>query len=260
MRKPLILTAVLSMLVAFCGPAGFPASALANAAGRNSGSVRACFLGNSHVGALRQALRRGHFTDPNMEIVFWGFPGKSYKELKFEHGKFTHPDRERALRQTKGRYESIARTDCEVLVFVGPGFRPGLLMARLKAGGDLSFAAIESHLQRMVAETSELQLMTAAARGYQGKVYFVPWPLVSELSGRRRNLHIGKNEFAQFNRIAAKVFSEVGVTYIAQPEETIRDNKWTRSEYSRDGNFVHMNAQYGEVILRAIRERVRTSR
>ena len=157
---------------------------------------------------------------------------------------------------SNGRYEWINPKDFDVLVFVGVGFKPGNLLVSLKDQIERGPNAFEASLRR-IFKRHALDLMTAAAQGYSGKVLCVPPPLTSEVSGEQSEVKIGPKAIELFNNVTAKVFAESGIIYVAQPPETIRENKWTTREYSRENNSTHMNARYGNVILNAIRDRVR---
>ena len=55
-------------------------------AGPDADAKKICIIGNSHVAALREALKTKAFVDRKMDIVFWGFAGKWFFEIKFENG------------------------------------------------------------------------------------------------------------------------------------------------------------------------------
>jgi hypothetical protein len=243
---------VLALLVPQPAEHANAASTAIEASGANPTVTKLCIIGNSHVTALRMAVKRGLFIDPRLDLAFWAFPGKHYSDLKFDNGHFAYPNKS----TDSGGSKFIDRAQFDVLAFVGPGFRPGLIMTRLKRKNELNPDAIERYVQKLIRTTPELQLMTSAARGYSGKVYFVPWPLISEASGRRQDLVISIDEMDQFNRIASKVFSEVGITYVPQPQQTVRDNKWTKQEYSGGRDSIHMNPRYGNVVLNALRDQL----
>jgi hypothetical protein len=99
-------------------------------------------------------------------------------------------------------------------------------------------------------------LMRSVARACPGQTFFVPSPLISEASEEQADLKIDYEELQRFNALVADRLEDEGITYIAQPLETIRENKWTKREFSVENNFRHMNARYGEIILRAIQSRL----
>src|SRR4029079_10892675 len=45
-----------------------------------SDAPKVCIIGNSHIGALALAARERLFTDPSLDIVFWGFPGAAFRK------------------------------------------------------------------------------------------------------------------------------------------------------------------------------------
>ena len=218
-------------------------------------AARVCIIGNSHAAALQQALRDGHFVDPKMDVVMWAFAGRSYDEIKLEDGEITHPNRDRALLASGGRFTSINPKDFDALVFVGAGLKPGHTLAKLKQKQHGNYLDLEA-LKRIFSKRHAADLMRSAANICPGKTFFVPSPLISEASGEFGDLKVGRDELDQFNDAVARVLAEDQIIFIAQPPETIRENKWTKREFSTARDFKHTNGRYGELLLRAIRDRL----
>jgi len=264
------------MLAAFAPSTGQAQSGVAP----NAGASKVCVIGNSHIGTLRWALKGGLFADPDMDIVFWGFSRQHFENVRIVNGLLIPPDRKRALVVSDGRYETICPQDFDTLLFVGGNFNTtvNLIWMKEHAGsegdGTSSERALYNRLRARLRLCHAMKLMASIAPSYAGRIMFVPTPLVSEDAGERMSLQISPQELDRFNRLLAAILGESGITYVAQPIITIKDNKWTRSEYANagfgglgqdapkghDGNrYKHMNARYGNVILTAVRERLRQS-
>lgn len=210
-----------------------------------------CVIGNSHIGAMRKAVKDGLFTDRKLDLVFWGFPGREYFKIKFENGRFTHPDKQRALAVSDGRYETITPKDFDALVFVG-GMN-GSRLYSLASQND-----IETQIGMLIAKNPIVAMMKEAAHDFSGKLLFVPGPLRSELSPNRPQ-SISTERIEAVNRAAEKVFAKNGIIFVPQPAQTISVNGGTRREYSLENNFGHMSSRYGQAVLEAIRERLRAA-
>jgi hypothetical protein len=257
------------MLAAFA-----PGAAAAPPAAARQGALKVCIVGNSHMAALRLAMMQGLFGDPDMDIVFWGFPKDNFRRIRLRDGKLIAPDAKFALMVSGGRYESIDPREFNVLVFVGGGFNTTATLRwvkeRIDAGGIASDADLRRRLRSRLAESPAMRLMRSLPRASGRTVVFVPTPLVSEGSADKPRQDIDPSVLERMNRALADLLGELGVVYLAQPAETIQDNKSTRNEYWEGGigairpdssefkgrGFKHMNPRYGAVILARLRERL----
>jgi hypothetical protein len=214
-------------------------------------AIKICVIGNSHIGTLRRALVERLFLDRKLDFVFWGFPGSEYGKIRFENGRFTHPDKERALAVSGGRYESIDPRDFDVLLFVG-GFIPGKKIFALKAAGKPVSPIVAKLLRHQIAKSPAMKLIRSATQVFSGRILLVPRPLQSESAREMDGLAHEHDE--DINRACAEIFAEQGVTYLPQPAETIKDRQWTKPEYMGPGSSGHANAKYGAIVLTAVRD------
>jgi hypothetical protein len=237
----------------------FAPAAQATTSAPRADAKRLCIIGNSHIGALRMAIKSEDFVDPGLDVVLWGFPGQSFKEVEFENGRLTHPNTQMALRISGGRHESIDPNEFDALAFVG-GFQPGSMLAAFAEQGTLNEQRMKGWLRRnFVKKGHALALALEVVKNASCHVLLLPSPFVSELSGERAKIKVEESDLERFNHMARAAFAEKRITYVPQPAETIRDGKWTAREYSLKNNHSHANQDYGAIVLAAIRDHLNGS-
>lgn len=232
--------------------------------------MKVCIIGNSHIAALKLALRDGLFADDALEFVFWGVRGKQFLDVRLENGRLVSPDREFVLRVSGGKYETIDPGGFEALVFHGPmlNYTRFLALTHGLRSDPRSFSSaflsegIGSQLDRNPA----CALIGQIRKGYEGRILISPQPLISEQSGFFREGTIGSGERVALDEILQQYFLRLGAEYLPQPERTVVDHKYTAASYSvgsvallGDLDIVHpsdehdhMNGLYGAEVLRAI--------
>src|SRR5271165_603283 len=82
--------------------------------------MKLAVIGNSHLAALKFALREGLFTSSSLEVTFWGVPGKDFRTVTYDGGVFRSPHLQWAQRISDGRYETLPAHDFDAIAFHGP--------------------------------------------------------------------------------------------------------------------------------------------
>ncbi|HVU21065.1 MAG TPA: hypothetical protein VHC71_14945 [Hyphomicrobium sp.] len=232
-------------------------------------TTKICIIGNSHIAALKVAVRDSFFQSDTLGFVFWGVRGRKFLEVKFESGRLVSPDPEFALVVSGGTHATINPSDFGALVFHGPinytSFIVWFRKLRRDSGtfsASFLVAGMKSHLHAKPTNALIRQIRSS----YKGRILVSPQPLVSEESAFFGDQIISGGERAETDRILQEYFEQIGAEYLAQPESTIVDNKYTAKKYSINSvaligdlnikhppnEHFHMNGCYGAEVLRTI--------
>jgi hypothetical protein len=210
------------------------------------------------------------FEDAALAIVFWGSRGKEFFDVKFENGRLVSPNREFALLVSEGRYAMIDPEDFDALVFHGPALNYTSFMASVQKlrSDPRSFSSeflrdgIKSHLDGKPTNA----LIRQVRASYKGRIMVSPQPLISEESDFFDGQTISSGERAEIDSILRQYFDQIDAEYLAQPQATVVENKYTAARYSTGSvalvgelnvkhppnERLHMNGLYGAEVLRAI--------
>jgi hypothetical protein len=245
--------------------------------------TRVCVIGNSHLNAVKlgwELLRPTGF-----QPTFFGSHANALRELRVE-GVFLVPASEdvaKWLSITSGGKTRIDLTEFDRVLLVGLG---SALFPFLKlysthrlaehAGPEWEFGLVtEACLQRTVHDRLSAGLAFSTARKIrrisQIQVLLIPDPIPSEpiLQSEEWGPLWSHREacrffFQTYSNAMENIARDVGISVLRQPEETLRDGI-TKLEFSEgstrlheapgvrhpEGEFHHMNARYGAVVLKA---------
>lgn len=121
-------------------------------------TFRLCFVGNSHLGALKRAWNRIGSEFPDIEVSMFGAPGRSFRDLVMEGDKIVARGEKagKSLRATGGS-DVIRLADYDALVVIGgsvsllklgklvqgyvPPFMNPLLLGPVRKAGQADFEA-----------------------------------------------------------------------------------------------------------------------
>lgn len=235
--------------------------------------MRIAIVGNSHLACLRRALAAGLFDPGGVEIVFFGQAGPGFGDLSFADGCLHLPDREFVLKITEGRYERLPVAEFDALAFHGGvDVLPLALTALAHAGFDPA-AASAAVLDMVACEWLRARVPYAAARAAcaaaAGPVVLSGTPRLAVASAKYDRTAVTSADplAAAFRRR----FAADGFDHLPQPPGTVTpDGLYSRTEWTvatedfgedplhanRAGDHLHMNRDYGALILRALFERV----
>jgi hypothetical protein len=240
---------------------------------------RICIIGDSHIAALKLAVDRKLFDEPDTDLVFWGFTRVQFNNITLRDGKLVPPNAKRALQLSGGRYRELDVADFDALVFVGGSFRATEILcgARRDPVEDLTRldpSLLRRRLRNRMDRTFMIPLMTAVAQQHAGAVLYVPTPMICEALGEHSDVTVRDAEWELFNQTIGEILAGQNVTYVRQPAHTVKLNKWTRDEFSLAaakesnwglpierpphirGQYTHMNSTYGAAILAAVQDRL----
>jgi hypothetical protein len=236
--------------------------------------MRIAIIGNSHLAALKVAVRDGLFRTGEPEITFWGTGGYGFNTISYEGGQFRTPLRDFVLKVSDGRYESLPAHDFDAIIFHGVLLNVGRYLSSLrKTSEDLrcySRACLREGLQMCIEDAPTYPLVRSLRTDYDRRVLISPMPLMSEDDILFKERSVRAEEFEVLNSCIAGIFSDIGAEYVAQPSDTVRDYKCTKREFCVNSvgligdlsikhpntDHLHMNGQYGARVLEEIAARL----
>jgi hypothetical protein len=229
--------------------------------------TRVCIIGNSHIAALKLAIRDGLFRSDGLEVVFWGVTGNGFQDIVFDGGRLVSPDTEFVLRVSDGRYETIDPDAFDAIVIHGPAVRYTRLFESLRHDNTslvwYSAACLREGVASWIEANHASTLIRAMRGSYKGRIVCSPMPLIAAHSGHFKDQQVEAAELDRLDGVLGDVYRGIGAEYLPQPRETVTENKYTIADYSigsvRLGgdlkvqhgrtDFQHMNAQYGRLVL-----------
>jgi hypothetical protein len=232
--------------------------------------MKIAIIGNSHLAALKFAVKDGLFCAKELDVTFWGVAGKGFAETSYEGGHFRTPYRDFVLKVSDGQHENLPAQAFDAIVFHGLPLNVWLYLSALrKASDDLrcySRASLRDGLQMHLKGDPTYRLVEALRADYDRPVLISPLALKSEDSGELALHSITSDELNFLNSCISAILSDMQVEYVAQPLDTIRDYKYTKREFClnsvrlaadlsikhADDDYDHMNGQYGARVLREI--------
>ena len=249
----------------------------------------ACVIGNSHIGAIKSGWEQLGDEARPFELEFFGSKSQSLSRTFVEDGVLKTDDQQvqRSLKRTGGSAEiDLARYDLFVIVGAGVHFkqlgrmmREATIHPHAEPGRRLVSrpAAAEAFRQRL-QQLAAWDLASAISDARDAPVYLIPEPFFA-----RDVIEAGDKPFITelYEAGLGQAFSEIFDTacerafapfggFVAQPDETRREHMFTTERYSlepvslqrmmdmdleaRDDDYVHKNADYGEVMMRSLLE------
>lgn len=239
--------------------------------------VRVCIIGNSHIAALKLAIRHGFFRDDRLDVVFWGVTGTTgngFRSIRYENGRLVTTETAFVRMVSEGKYETINPDDFNALIFHGSTVRYTKLLDSLRrTGGDVrqySRAFLRDGIAGWLGTSHAATLIHRIRSSYTGRILVSPMPLMSEDSKRFDGRTVEAGELTLLNDILSEFYAAGGAEFLPQPNETIVQNKYTSTDFSigsvplggdvrhRKAEYYHMNARYGEAVLRKVSERLQS--
>jgi hypothetical protein len=243
--------------------------------------VKICIIGNSHIAALKKAVEHGALDGADVEIVFFGAPGKNFSELRVRDGIVCGPAtlREMFLLVSEGRYTQIDPAEFDVVVVYAGRFNFHVLLGSihrvLKNQVHLSEDCLSTGIERWLTAKHAFRLTRRIGRASSTtRAILAPRPIPavcaadpSETAGLyAKSSWLWDGLEPSFRKsiwsICRKTAAHRGVEVFPQPESTIDANQFTKPEYTAHSNRLlkpevnhpqadvsHMNARFGEKFL-----------
>lgn len=240
--------------------------------------LKIAIVGNSHLAALKLAMRRQLFAQEDMAIRFWGLPGPEFHSITYSAGLLQTPSKIFVLQISDGLYESLPVHEFDAIVFHGVALNVSdYLLSLRKASQDLrnySRAFLEDGLRSCMEQAPSWNLVRSLRSEFAGRLLMSAMPLSSEDGTKFKGISITGDELAQLNHHIGAELGKIDIEYVSQPSDTIRDSKYTKREFCVDSvrlaaklcykhpddDYIHMNERYGSEILHAVGARLSAPR
>lgn len=220
--------------------------------------MKIALIGNSHILALKRAVRTGLFKRDELELTFWGTGGLGFDTISYEGGIFRTPLWDMVLKVSDGRYELLPAHEFDAIIFHGRFPNVGHYLSALRKMSDdirrYSRAYLRDGLQTCIEGERSYPLIRSLTTDYKGRVLMSAVPLAPEGSAHFIEQPIRGEEFNLVNSCISGILSDIRAEYVPQPSDTVRDYRYSKREFlkSADDGNIHMNDQYGAIVLREI--------
>lgn len=232
--------------------------------------MKIAIVGNSHLAALKVAVRDGLFAADQLDVTFWGLAGPEFASITYEGGLLKTPYRHFALKVSDGRYDELPVHEFDAIVFHGTPLDPGLYLDSLRnAARDLrcySIACLRDGLQTHIESDPTWSIVRSLRADYDRRVLMSPIPFKAESSAQFEGRTITADELSLLNSCIGASLCSVGGEYVAQPSDTISDYSYTKPEFCvhsvrllgglsikhPEDDYIHMNGHYGACVLHGI--------
>src|SRR5215467_7074724 len=94
--------------------------------------MKITLVGNSHLGGLRTAIRRGLYPQERLDVNFWALPGEKFHSITLSAGLLQTPFKSFVLQASDGLYESLPVREFDAIVFHGVALDVGDYLLSLR--------------------------------------------------------------------------------------------------------------------------------
>ena len=228
--------------------------------------MNVCVIGNSHVGALKGAWNSLSSIHREINITFFASRGNSLSDLFYENGKLASSSDRVAefLSYTSGGKREIVLEDYDTFLLYGIGAVPYRVPS-----GFYSQAVLAQAIQDFYEDRLFFQIFRSIRKGSDSKIVIGHTPLrsgpdIAEDSATAEELSDYRKSISTINE---NLFLPKNGEFLTQPAETIsRGGRYTHTKFTRgserlainekqsglshpDGDYGHMNDDYGKVYL-----------
>jgi len=224
--------------------------------------MKIAVLGNSHAICIKQGWDRLRHQLEGVEVTFFASEGASLDALRCEAGALiaTNARLQEALHYSSGGIDEIVVGSYDVFLICGLG---------------RAFPRIPPHLSSTVrglcmqdwAEASLIAKVSAMLRSLTTAPIYVVHVPAAAAGFSRPDAPVSIPYDERFQQ-AAIAFDRIGVCLLPQPASTLEQNSFTKPEFAVGStrwtafsdkppklypatDIVHMNANFGEIVMRA---------
>lgn len=238
---------------------------------------RICVIGDSHAAALKAGWDAIEQSESGREITFFAAPLPLLEHLAVEDGRLVPTDERLALhfaRTSRGGTAIAGDYDANIVCGQSLGFgRVQQVYNRCRMTGmaphagapQLSRDAFEAAADEHVGAARAIQTLEKLRRISKAPTLLIAMPIPTREREPRFWVRLERNGdkqsvLAMFRESCARLAARHGAVFLPQPAETFGDDMATRAELARDAarlsgstkdDLYHMNAIYGEIVLRA---------
>ncbi len=231
---------------------------------------KVCICGNSHIAALKFALRDRTYVNPQLDFQFWGLPAKKFRTIGYRDGALTTSDA-RMMREVTGRDSpELELGEYDAIVFHGCEITLTHWLSSIKTVfedlSEIPDSFLNEGLRSCFEPLHVSQLIRQVTENHEIPVFVSPNPFVSVANKRFKKLRVSVAELERFQRGIALAIEELNGIYLSQPKETIKRCCFTDQKFSDDAQILrgntdrrrrknehnHMNQKYGVSVLAKI--------
>lgn len=221
--------------------------------------MRVCIVGNSHVAALKSAWSELSESYRGITIDFFAGRGSSLKYLGVD-GEKIYPKVDgvkKSFEFTSGGKSCIYPDQYDIFLVYGVGAKAFFVNPTKNYSAAVIDAAAKDH----VKDTLSFRILKNI-RSITDKKIFVGHDPLPAFKGEIEK-PVARIYLSGLSVVNALVYGEVNAELVAQPEDTIVNNRFTKSDYSKgskrlaagakndneehsEADNMHMNERFGE--------------
>ncbi|MDD5276562.1 MAG: hypothetical protein PHR16_10830 [Methylovulum sp.] len=228
-------------------------------------ALNICVLGNSHVGSLKFGWDLIKPDYAKINITFFAARADRMRYLSIEKGVLipTTPYLKKSITQTSGGFETINLSAFDVCLIYGLKFSFPYKLEFDRTSHYFSKAVYEHSILDTLSDTLSMQTLKKVRSLSDMPVYIGHNPLTAY----SKNPFLGKKiNYSEFVSCVNRILIADKATLLAQPEETLIENIYTKTEYKSgaigmdvgdgsankpyaDKDNLHMNGEFGRIYL-----------
>jgi len=235
-----------------------------NSLTKNS-TLNICVLGNSHAGSLKLGWNLIEQDYPGIKITFFAARACGLEQLSVRKGMLvpTNAHLKKSLSHTSGGHEAIDLSLFDICLIYGLRFSFPYKLEIGRTTHYLSKAAYECSIHDTISSALSIQVLKKVRCLSKIPVYIGHNPLTA----RNRNSFLKEAiSYPEFVAAVNRILIADQAVLLAQPEETITENIYTKAEYKSGAvcldvgdksanqpyaseDNVHMNDEFGRIYL-----------
>lgn len=227
--------------------------------------MKIAVVGNSHIAALKQALRIRAEPRTSMTFTFWGVPGKYFQAIECTSEYLISERSDIVHEVSDGAYDQLRFKAFEVIWLYAGDLDLAEMMDAFTDSGQIisnySSALIKCGINAYLEGLRIVQLAKQIRQYFSGAIFLSPKPLPAQSQDfDDKNWQLDIN---QFERGIADYLNQSNVSLLPQPNKTRSSNRFTQSRFTIGSvrlpgdlkrlhpkdDRAHMNIEYGNIML-----------
>lgn len=230
-------------------------------------------FGDSNIASVRRAYDAGLMPFAGYDVEFWGAAGPEYRHIHYKDGalRAVKPGAEKQVLMVNGKGRKMLRpSDFDVFVFYGVRLRlaeffSAYLDVLLDPERAVSAAALDAAAAQFLSERRAVRMGAEMKAAGAREIVFVTagfpcWGIVEQTEEGRvldsfpRVTEATQAQRAQLWGALTRGFEALGLSLIAQSEETVVQGMFTDAAYAVDGavekeDAIHKAPEFAALLL-----------
>ncbi len=225
--------------------------------------MKIAVVGNSHIAALKQALRMNAELPASLGFTFWGVPGKYFRAIECT-SEYLISERVDILREVSdGANDQLFFEAFDVIWLYAGDLDLAELIEAFSDGeqiiGNYSSALIKQGVSAYLEELHIVRLAKQLRHYFDGTIFLSPKPLPAQGDEAKNRQH----GMTQLEESIADHLSKLNLLFLQQPDITRSGNRFTHLRYTigsvrlpgdlklphNKDDRRHMNSEYGRIML-----------